>query len=117
FDSLTSVELRNRLREATGLKLPPTLVFDYPNPSALAHHLRTRLRPEDTAPAVERGVDEARLRQALASVPLARLRAAGLVDALLELAVTDEPDDGAVAEREVGDLDVDDLVEMVLGGE
>ncbi|WP_329011218.1 SDR family NAD(P)-dependent oxidoreductase [Micromonospora rifamycinica] len=117
FDSLTSVELRNRLREATGLKLPPTLVFDYPNPSALAHHLRTRLRPEDTAPAADSGVDEARLRQALASVPLARLRAAGLVDALLELAVTDEPDDGAVAEREVGDLDVDDLVEMVLGGE
>ncbi|WP_328345808.1 type I polyketide synthase [Micromonospora sp. NBC_00421] len=117
FDSLTSVELRNRLREATGLKLPPTLVFDYPNPVALAHHLRTRLRPDDTAPAADATVDEARLRQALASVPLARLRAAGLVDALLELAGTDEPDDGAAQEREVGDLDVDDLVELVLGGE
>ncbi|MEV0643535.1 SDR family NAD(P)-dependent oxidoreductase, partial [Streptomyces sp. NPDC050619] len=51
FDSLTAVDLRNRLRTATGIALPTTLVFDHPNPNSLTDYLLEQVLGETTAQA------------------------------------------------------------------
>ncbi|MFJ1551972.1 type I polyketide synthase, partial [Streptomyces sp. NPDC088246] len=88
FDSLTAVEFRNRLNAATGLRLPAALIFDYPSTRAVAGHLWEELAPqtEDDPSETGTGSAENRIRTALAAIPLSRLREAGLMDRLLELA-------------------------------
>jgi polyketide synthase 12 len=86
FDSLTAVEMRNRLKSATGLALSPTLIFDYPNSAALADYMHRELvgTSEQRTPAAAPG--EAEIQRVVGSIPVKRLRQAGVLDLLLALA-------------------------------
>jgi NAD(P)-dependent dehydrogenase (short-subunit alcohol dehydrogenase family)/acyl carrier protein len=112
LDSLGAVEFRNRLVVATGLQLSSTLVFDHPNPRAVAGYIRSRV---DGRPS---GSDEdERMQRAIASIPIARLQQFGLLETLLELAnsktdpALSEPESDA---RRIDDMNLDELVHSAL---
>ncbi|MET8681917.1 type I polyketide synthase [Streptomyces sp. NPDC004647] len=117
FDSVTAVELRNRLRTALGLPLPAALVFDYPTPAALAQHIGSLLFGTAPGRAGEDRADDpdAEIRDVLASVPISRLRKAGLLDMVLKLATADavEATTGAAdGEDSLDDMDAESLLRL-----
>jgi acyl transferase domain-containing protein len=111
FDSMTGVELRNRLKADTGLALSRTLVFDYPNPAALADHLARQLLHGER----EKPTDE-KVWSALKKIPLHELRRTGLLDKLLALA--GEPENSgaqsAITEDAIDSLSPAALIALAL---
>lgn len=111
FDSMTGVELRNRLKADTGLVLSRTLIFDYPTATALADHLAQLLFgvPDHES-------EEAEIWASLRKIPLHELRRTGLLDRLLLLA--GQPENAVphptVSDDVIDTMTPDDLIAMAL---
>lgn len=110
FDSMSGVELRNRLQMAIGLpglSLPRTLIFDYPTASALAECLGQLLGGQHESS------DDESIWQLLKNIPIHQLRRTGLLDKLLLLA--GQPEE-SLAGRTVSDEVIDSLSPEALIG-
>ncbi|MGJ7909083.1 SDR family NAD(P)-dependent oxidoreductase [Actinopolyspora sp. H202] len=119
LDSLMAVESRNRLAALVGVPLSANLLFDHPTPEELAGVLGEKLGWGTGATRRNVSDEESRIRDLLATIPLARLRETGLLTPLLEVAegVGTENAGETTEAGEIDSMNVDDLLRLVDEGQ
>ncbi len=116
FDSLSAVELRNRLKAMTGLALSSTLVFDYPTPAALARHMREKFDIGSPRQTDSTGSRDTEIQDLISSIPIDELRRSGVLETLRRLAnAQDDESMPTHKEEDLVDMSLDDLLTVALG--
>jgi acyl transferase domain-containing protein/acyl carrier protein len=115
IDSLSALELRNRLSAATGLKLPSTLVYDHPNAAALARHLWAQEFPVEAQDPLIAELDKF---ESLVSKLARGEEARGIVGTrlkrlLAKLADAASQDDGQAVARKIESATDDEVISFI----
>ena len=115
LDSLTSMELRNRLKSATGLQIPAATIFDHPTPAAIADHLLEHLGHGDDADDVLAVLDRtlAALRERSSDDELRKATSARLLRALRDLEDAGAAERAGVSAESIERADIDEMFDLI----
>ncbi|GAB2720456.1 type I polyketide synthase [Nocardia thraciensis] len=116
LDSLTSMELRNRLKSATGLQIPAATIFDHPTPGAIADHLLEHLgHSGDDADDVLAVLDRtlATLRERSSDGELRKATSARLLRALRDLEDSGITEGTGISADSIEGADIDEMFELI----